>query len=398
MGAKPREKPKGSGYWAVVVHHQKYRTSKRIGKGPACKRAAEALAAIVSGRLAQGLSPFPEAAPEHKPASPTVAEYYPTWWQIHAAFCSSSTRINYEQAFRRIWLPELGSTRLADLTHDRISTVVARLVTDGQYKPGSVKTLLIPFRVFLNAAVVARHIPADPSKGVGKLIKKLAPADRDDEFDPADLFTRDELEQIIETARRDMPEHYALILTLARTGARIGEALALRVDDIDHTRGELVIQNTLNRLGEVSPKTKGKRKRRVELSNQLKAALIEQESLVRAEAALRGTQPPLLLFPQYRRRSVSSWRQAVWRVLLRRAGFRYRRPHLVRHSFASLLLQDGVPLAYVSEVLGHGSVAVTAKVYAHALPNANRGALNRLDPTPSRTPRAPKPDDRALTI
>src|SRR4029453_9000993 len=102
----------------------------------------------------------------------------------------------------------------------------------------------------------------------------LAPADRDDEFDPADLFTRDELEQIIETARRDMPEHYALILTLARTGARIGEALALRVDDIDHTRGELVIQNTLNRLGEVSPKTKGKR--RVELSNQLKAALIEQ--------------------------------------------------------------------------------------------------------------------------
>jgi integrase len=46
-----------------------------------------------------------------------------------------------------------------------------------------------------------------------------------------------------------------------------------------------------------------------------------------------------------------------------------------------------VPLPYVSELLGHHSAAFTATVYAHALPNATRGIMARLD-APSRNPAA----------
>ncbi len=76
----------------------------------------------------------------------------------------------------------------------------------------------------------------------------------------------------------------------------------------------------------------------------------------------------------------SAWfHGAVWRPLVRRAGLRYRKPHMIRDSVASLLLHEGVPLPYVSELLGHHSPAFTATVYAHALPNANRGIMARLD-------------------
>jgi integrase len=59
----------------------------------------------------------------------------------------------------------------------------------------------------------------------GRLIPVAAVEER------PDPFTAEEIETLLGTAERDMPEWHALILTLARTGLRIGEALALQWDD-----------------------------------------------------------------------------------------------------------------------------------------------------------------------
>ena len=63
---------------------------------------------------------------------------------------------------------------------------------------------------------------------------------------------------------------------------------------------------------------------------------------------------------------------------LQKAGLRRIRYHDLRHTFASLLLQDGQSLKYVSDQLGHSSIKMTADVYGHLVPGANRGAVNRL--------------------
>ena len=52
----------------------------------------------------------------------------------------------------------------------------------------------------------------------------------------------------------------------------------------------------------------------------------------------------------------------------------------MRHTFASLLLQEGAPITYVSQQLGHRDPSITLRVYAHWLPDASSYALvNRLD-------------------
>ena len=61
------------------------------------------------------------------------------------------------------------------------------------------------------------------------------------------------------------------------------------------------------------------------------------------------------------------------------AGLRAIRLHDLRHTYASLLIQQGESLAYVQEQLGHSSVQVTVDVYGHLIPGANRAAVDRLD-------------------
>ena len=90
----------------------------------------------------------------------------------------------------------------------------------------------------------------------------------------------------------------------------------------------------------------------------------------------------------------------MWRPLQARADLRYRSPHQARHSFATLLLQQGDSLDYVKTQLGHSSIRVTADTYVHWLPGSNRAAVDRLDvldPAPMRNPRATETPARLVT-
>ena len=64
---------------------------------------------------------------------------------------------------------------------------------------------------------------------------------------------------------------------------------------------------------------------------------------------------------------------------LKHAGLRTFRFHDLRHTFGSLLIQDGASLAYVRDQMGHSSIQITVDTYGHLIPGANRQAVNRLD-------------------
>ncbi len=52
--------------------------------------------------------------------------------------------------------------------------------------------------------------------------------------------------------------------------------------------------------------------------------------------------------------------------------------HQVRHSFATIALEEGVDVLYVSELLGHSSAAITQTVYQHSRPERVRDAVNTI--------------------
>jgi integrase len=63
---------------------------------------------------------------------------------------------------------------------------------------------------------------------------------------------------------------------------------------------------------------------------------------------------------------------------MEKAGLHRRRPYDLRHTFASLLLTAGAPIAYVSEQMGHQNIQLTVKLYGHLQPGANRHWMNKL--------------------
>ena len=63
---------------------------------------------------------------------------------------------------------------------------------------------------------------------------------------------------------------------------------------------------------------------------------------------------------------------------------RYRKPHALRHAFASLLIQQGESLAYVRDQMGHHSITITVDTYGHLVPGANKAAVDKLANTPTR--------------
>jgi integrase len=197
-------------------------------------------------------------------------------------------------------------------------------------------------------------------------------------------------------AARIRPEWHPFVLCLARSGLRLGEAVGLEWRDVDFQKRVLTIRRT-ERRGRVGVPKSGKA-RRVDMSRQLAAALAGLRSLQEAEAALAGGAMPERVFSMPTGAPVhdDAFRNNVWAPLLRAAGLRYRKPHALRHTFASLLIEAGEPLKYVQEQLGHHSPAFTLAVYGHLLPRGNRRAVDRLDDATDRNPRATERPEREV--
>lgn len=157
------------------------------------------------------------------------------------------------------------------------------------------------------------------------------------------------------------PRAIALLELLYGCGLRASEAAGLRRESVDL------------QVGFVRCSGKGGKERIVPLGRKAKEAL--QEYL-----ALRGGKGPYL-FSMRGDKPLS--RQSVWRIVKRCAMLlptgKRMYPHLLRHSFATHLLENGTDLRYVQELLGHESLATT-QIYTHVDGSRLRAVYERCHP------------------
>ena len=175
------------------------------------------------------------------------------------------------------------------------------------------------------------------------------------------------------------PKHFPFFLCALRTGLRLGELLALQWGDVDFRGGFIEVRRAFV-VGEITTPKNGK-SRRVDMSKQLaetlKAVRIEQKK----EALAKGKELPDLVFVNGEGRYLehANLRTRVFWPALAKAGLRRIRIHDLRHTFASLLIENNESLAYVRDQLGHHSIQITVDTYGHLVPGANRQAVDRLD-------------------
>jgi integrase len=358
MGVRVRE---WKGAWWLYIDHKGKRTLKRMGTGSTGKKAADTAAQMYGAKLALGEDVHTQA--KH---SPTLAQHAKQW--LAHLTGKLGTQEKYAEIMRVHWLPTLGHVPLQQLSRATIKNVLATKASES-YARTTIELMVSVLRACLNAAMEDGLLTTNPAASMGQWVGGK-PSKR------VQAFTRKELAHLLKTALAVMPHHYPLVLLLARTSLRLGEALTLQAGDITIPEACLWVRRTWGSRqaqGEErfnSPK--GGKERRVDMSPQLVQAM--QQHITQA-APVTWLWPTVVGEPM----SAMGFYTDVWRPLMRASGLTYRNPHTLRHTYASLLIAQGASLAYVKEQLGHASIKITVDTYGHLIPGSHKGIVDRLD-------------------
>jgi integrase len=300
---------------------------------------------------------------------------YRAWLETYArTHCKPGTWREYEAAGRLYLIPHFGSRELRAITRADVKRLVYERLMPG-HALATVRANLAPLREMLNHAVEDGLIATNPAVRVLKRSRAGHARLRR----PPRFLSRDEIRRLLAACQRHAPRWYLFVLTLARTGMRLGEAAALQWRDVDLDRGIAIVQRAFWRGRVQSPKSG--RVRPVDLSHQLVAALRVAEAAEHERARGASQPPPAWIFAHHDGRppNTDNFRRRVWRSLFRHTGLPYAWPHSLRHTYASLLLAQGESLVYVKAQLGHRSIQTTVDVYGHLVAGGNRAAVDRLD-------------------
>jgi len=372
MGVKIRKR---GGKWYVFVNYHGRRKAKCVG---ASRELAEQVRRQLEAKLALGDLGFLQ-----DDESITFGKYADRWLKQHAELhCKLSTVNGYKAVLRLHVRPQFENVSVSRISRDDVKELFAGLSKKG-LSTNTLKNALIVLRVILNSAVEDGLIQANSANRMGRSL----PADPE-KFEPVAL-TRQEADSFL---RAMDPDFWLLFLTLLRTGMRWGEVAALRWSDIQFGSGDedqnrfIWVRRNWVQGKFTSPKNR--KTRRIDLSKQLRFALLEARDARMLSVYLKGKSSVSdeLVFPS-EAGSVLDHSNVYSRYFLpaiERAGLRHFRIHDLRHTFASQLLQDGASLAYVRDQLGHSSISVTVDLYGHLVPSANIAWVDRLDTETSR--------------
>jgi integrase len=370
MGVKIREKVKGSNEWWVFIDHKGRRKAKRVGS----HKAAQDVKAKIEALITLG-QPYLEGDTIQKHApTPTLEEYYERFKLTYLATAvRETTRISYDVSFRHHILPELGKLRLDKIERGRIKEFVAKLVGKQLARP-TIRIITAELNAVYNAAIEDGITSGNPARRLSKFYKQ-APIIHE-EIEP---LTREEVVTFLQAVLKHSPDSYPLFLCAIHTGLRSGEIAGLQWCDIDWSGKFITVRNNLVR-GRIHS-TKTDKTRRVDMSDDLLTELSDLKRHRKEEWLSRGeNEIPEWVFCNREGNPVDmhNVKNRQFFKCLEKAGLRRMRFHDLRHTHASLLIQDGQSLKYVSDQLGHSSIKMTADVYGHLVPGANRQAVNRL--------------------
>src|SRR5690349_7587669 len=258
---------------------------------------------------------------------------------------------------------ELGIHDLSELDLRTLRSWLANQQTRGRSRT-TLARRATAVRVFTAWLHRTGRIPTDPGSALGspKAHRTLPPAlDHDDVRQLLDAAAEHALTDGAVGAR-----DLAVLELLYATGIRVGELVALDVDDLDYGR----------RVARVFGK--GRKERTVPYGVPAERALANWLA-ARSELAVAGSGPALFLGVRGRRIDQRAVRTLVHDRLAEVPGAPELGPHGLRHTAATHLLEGGADLRSVQELLGHASLATT-QVYTHVTAERLRAAYQLAHP------------------
>ena len=316
----------------------------------------------------------------------TVESYAKRWIQRTAVYLARETFRGYEHCLRVYIIPELGNIRFARLTRDKVAQFIIALSDHGLMR-NTVSNVIVVLRRMYYDAMEHGEVLYNPAAGALRGIENRRARP------PYEPFSLEEARRFLIAAKKYESHWYPILLCALTTGMRQGELLALRPHDIDFVTGFITVRSSFYR-GVYNP-PKNHKIRRIDMNERLAEVLSQ---FLRWKIALslelerekprneRRTKEKVLaevmekpLFASLYGGTLHDHKvYKAFRRTLRRAGLRHIRFHDLRHTFATLLLQQGESIAYVRDQLGHHSIQMTMDFYGHLVARSNKAAVNDL--------------------
>lgn len=323
MGVRVKEKVKGSGEWWIFINHNHVRKAKKIGND---KRLALEVAKKLEARLILGDVNLEQT---EIPMVSTFKEYAMRWLDITIpATCKSSTSEDYKGLLKNHILSIFGAFSVNRINKRMVKEFLMKKINEG-FASSTVIHMKNVMSGVLNLALDDEVISINPAQ---RFLKIFRSKNLQLNIDP---LSRSELYLLLETVRNHFPRDYPLAITLARTGMRLGEALALKWGDIDFQGRFINLQRGFSR-GKIETPKNGKI-RRIDMSKKLTEVLKELRHYRNVETIKKGwREVPEWIFITEKGTHLDgeNWRNRVFNKALEKANLRKIRIHDLRHYVA----------------------------------------------------------------
>lgn len=288
----------------------------------------------------------------------TISEWFDIWYETHKGDWKVSSREQRESTIRLQIKPLLGKYKLTELDKTTYKRIFINPLLK-RYAPSSVQTFHRIFKIAINAAVDDEIIPRN------RFNKITIESEKNDN----NFLTAEELKDFLSNAKELVTiTNYTLIVLLAFTGLRKGEALGLKWENIDIENKTLVVERTRDAYGSRSPKTKNSY-RTILIDDTLISQLKSYKTWCKATKLGCGNhlyEDDYVFISQQAGNPISehlldySMNKITSKTECKRIT-----PHGLRHTHATILIGQRIPVKVIADRLGN-TPQMILDIYGHS--------------------------------